>query len=273
MRVAEFLDEPHVAIVQALLLQFQPTFLDILPLYIVMLLIFPAVLLGLARRPAWVLVLSAVVYAGIQATGLAVPAYPEGRVWFFNPLAWQFLFVVGAALGLAYSQGRRIPAPALRVLYPLSLAIFAAGLVIKVSWTIHGVWESVPGLLLRELWPVNKNNLSPLRLVPFFAAVVLVAVLIPPNARFLSARICRPILACGRQSLEIFCLSILLSALGHFALAESNSGLAMQALVNTLGIALMCLTAWVIDWYKNMDRRPMVQPARSALRRDENAAE
>src|SRR5439155_1114581 len=33
MRVADFLDEPHVAIVKALLLEFQPTFLDILPLF------------------------------------------------------------------------------------------------------------------------------------------------------------------------------------------------------------------------------------------------
>ena len=41
MRVADFLDEPHIAVVKALLLQFQPTFLDILPLYILMLAIFP----------------------------------------------------------------------------------------------------------------------------------------------------------------------------------------------------------------------------------------
>ena len=53
------LDEPHVAIVKALLLEFQPTFLDILPVYIVMLAIFPAVLLGLRRRPELVLVPSA----------------------------------------------------------------------------------------------------------------------------------------------------------------------------------------------------------------------
>ena len=41
MRVGDFLEEPHVAIVKALLLQFQPTFLDILPLYIVLLVAFP----------------------------------------------------------------------------------------------------------------------------------------------------------------------------------------------------------------------------------------
>ena len=273
MRVAEFLDEPHVAIVKALLLQFQPTFLDILPLYIVLLLSFPAVLFGLARRPAWVLGISALLYAAVQATGMSVPAYPEGRVWYFNPLAWQFLFVVGGAMGLYYARGRRIPEAVMRVLFPAAAVLFVVALVVKVTWTVHGVWESFPGLLLRELWPVNKNNLSPLRLVPFFCGVVLVAGLIAPDARFLSSRVVRPVLACGRQSLEIFCLSILLSALGHFALAEYNSGLAMQLAVNTVGIATMCLTARMIDWYKNMDRLPMPQPAPAAHRRENRAAE
>ena len=41
MRVGDFLEEPHVAIIKALLLEFQPTFLDILPLYILLLVIFP----------------------------------------------------------------------------------------------------------------------------------------------------------------------------------------------------------------------------------------
>src|SRR5271170_642176 len=40
MGVGDFLDHPHVAVLHALALQFQPTFLDILPLYIVLLLIF-----------------------------------------------------------------------------------------------------------------------------------------------------------------------------------------------------------------------------------------
>src|SRR5205807_1423536 len=62
MRVADFLDEPHVAVIQALLLQFQPTFLDILPLYILMLVIFPVVLIGMQRHPLLVLLPSAALY-------------------------------------------------------------------------------------------------------------------------------------------------------------------------------------------------------------------
>src|SRR5205807_9031699 len=157
--------------------------------------------------------------------------YPEGHVWYFNPLAWQLLFVIGAALGLHYAQGRTLPERLMRVVYPAAAVLFVVSLVIKVSWTVHGAWEPFPGFLLRDLWPVNKNNLSALRLVPFLAVVVLAAELVPVNAGFLSWPATRPVLACGRQSLEIFCLSILLSALGHFVLSEYNSGLAMQLLV------------------------------------------
>src|SRR6202140_714818 len=99
MRVADFLDEPHVAVIKALLLEFQPTFLDILPLYIVMLVIFPVILLGMRRHWLFVLVPSAILYVIVQIFDVSVPAYPEGHVWYFNPLAWQFLFVAGAVLG------------------------------------------------------------------------------------------------------------------------------------------------------------------------------
>src|SRR6202047_1739135 len=46
MGVGDFLTHPHLAVIQALILQFQPTYLDILPVYIVLLLVFPLVLLA-----------------------------------------------------------------------------------------------------------------------------------------------------------------------------------------------------------------------------------
>lgn len=260
MRVADFLDEPHIAVIKALLLEFQPTFLDILPLYIVMLLIFPAILLGLQRHWLWVLTPSAVVYLAVQILDISVPAYPEGHVWYFNPLAWQFLFVAGAVLGDRTAHGANL-AGLVRVAYPVAAVVFGAALVIKISWTVHGVWEPVPGLFLKELWPINKNNLPPIRLLTFFALVLLVATHVPPGARFLSSVAARPLVVCGQQSLEIFCLGILLSALGHFILSEYNSGIPMQLAVNAVGIAVMCLTAKMIDWYKAMDRMPVLRPA------------
>ena len=250
MRVADFLDEPHVAVIQALLLQFQPTFLDILPLYILMLVIFPVVLIGMQRHPLLVLLPSAALYIVVQISGIVVPAYPEGHVWYFNPLAWQFLFVSAALLGHARIRGQtRLPFA--RVLYPAAAVIFAAAFLIKLSWTIHGVWDAFPGLLLKQLWPINKNNLSPLRLVPFYALVVLVALRVPREAQFLQSTAARPLVLCGQQSLEIFCLGIILSVLAHFILTEYGGGVWMQLAANAAGITVMFLTAAMLAEFVN----------------------
>ncbi len=255
MRIAAFLDEPHVAVVQALLLEFQPAFLDILPMYIVMLLIFPAVLLGLRRHWLAVLLASAGLYLAVQIFDLSVPAYPAGHVWFFNPLAWQFLFVAGAVLAHLVAERRSLQALR-KAVYPAAAALFAAAVAIRLSWTVHDFWPSFPALLVKALWPVDKNNLSPTRLVPFFALVVLIATHVPRSARFLAGAVARPLVLCGQQSLEIFCLGILLSALGHFILAQYTAVVPVQLAVNFVGIVIMVLTAKMLDWYKAMDRIP-----------------
>jgi hypothetical protein len=265
MGVGDFLDEPHVAIVKALLLAFQPTFLAILPLYIILLVAFPIVLLGLRVHPLIVLVPSCLLYILVQALNLSVPAYPEGHIWFFNPLAWQFLFITGAALGLPDGREWR-SRQWQRAALPLAMTIVAAGFVIKLSWIIHGIWDPFPAIFLKELWPASKSSLSPIRLFSFFSMVVIVAALVPSEARFLRSSVARPVLLCGQHSLEVFCLGILLSALGHFVLSEYDSALAIQFAVNLAGIFAMCLTASMIDWYKTMGRAVVPQAAPTAER-------
>ena len=270
MRVADFLQEPHIAVVKALTLQFQPAFLDILPMYILVLAVFPAVLLGLRRNLFLVLVPSVLVYAAVHLFDISVPAYPAGHVWFFNPLAWQLLFVAGSVLAYLRDQGRDF-AGLLRVLYPIAAVLFVGSVIVRVSWTLHTFWEPVPPLLLKELWPADKTDLSLVRLLPFFALVVLVAVHVPPTARFLSSAVLRPLVLCGQQSLEIFCIGILLSALGHFVIGEYSARIPIQLAVNAAGITIMLLTARIIDWYKRMDRLPVLQPAIARSRGEESA--
>jgi hypothetical protein len=200
-----------------------------------------------------VLIPSFLVYAAVQATDLSVPAYPEGHAWYFNPLAWQFLFTAGAALGLGEAgAGPRLHAAGAPLL--MAIVIAGVGLIIKLSWTIHGVWDPFPGLFLKELWPVNKNNLSPIRLVAFFAIVFIVSTLVSPNIKFLHSPMAKPFIRCGQQSLEIFCFGILLSALGHFLLSEYNSALLTQLAVNVAGVLVLFATAKMIAWYKGMSR-------------------
>jgi len=137
-----------------------------------------------------------------------------------------------------------------------ALVIVGIGFIIRLSWTIHGIWDSFPGLFLRELWPVNKNNLAAVRLVSFFSMVIVVGSLVPMEAAFLRSPAVKPLILCGQQSLEIFCLGILLSALGHFLLSEYSSSIVTQIGVNVAGVVVLCLTAKMIDWYKTMGRMP-----------------
>ena len=108
MKILDFLKQPDITIFQALLLKFKPVNMDVLPLYIVLLLLFPPMLFLLLRHPNVALGGSAVVYALAWRLDWNLPAYPNG-VWFFNPFAWQLLFVFGAwcALGGAQKTRRR----------------------------------------------------------------------------------------------------------------------------------------------------------------------
>ena len=100
MNILEFLQQPDVTLVQALLLKFKPVNMDVLPLYIVLMALFPPVLWLLLRNATLALALSVALYALTWEFGWNLPAYPSGT-WFFNPFAWQLLFVFGAwcALG------------------------------------------------------------------------------------------------------------------------------------------------------------------------------
>jgi hypothetical protein len=107
MNILDFLKQPDVTIIEALLLKFKPVNMDVLPLYIVLMFFLPGILWMMLRKADLTLALSVILYAVTWEFELALPAYPNG-VWFFNPFAWQLLFVFGAwcALGGAKRMAR-----------------------------------------------------------------------------------------------------------------------------------------------------------------------
>jgi hypothetical protein len=266
LRVGDFLKEPHIAIVKALLLQFQPALLDILPLYIALLGVFPLVLLALERGPRGTLLASAALYVLTLRHGWGVPAYPGQNVWYFNPLAWQFLFVIGAGAGHARVSGRW-PFPRGAWLTQAAIALAGAFAVVKLSWLAHWAWDPFPALLVKPLWSysIDKTNLAPLRLLNFLALALATVHFVRPESAFLRWRISYPLILCGQHSLHVFCLGIVLAVCGHFVLTEFYAALPMQILVNAVGIALMIGTAALLAWYRaaSSDRARPTAPAAS----------
>jgi hypothetical protein len=57
---------------------------------------------------------SGVIYLLTLHFGWQPHSYPDGEAWYFNSLAWQFLFVIGATAGYA-PYSRQVPTDAKRV--------------------------------------------------------------------------------------------------------------------------------------------------------------
>lgn len=248
MKIVGFLNEPHVNLVQALMLKFRPVNMDVLPLYIVLLIAFPVLLWVMQRRVAATLLASSSLWLVANKAGWNFPAYPEGG-WAFNPLCWQLLFVLGAGMALVRSAPP-LRAGVIRFLWIAAPAYLAFSFIVVLGWNVPQLAALVPDALARSMYPINKGNLDVLRLVHFLALAFVVSRLVRPSAGFLHWRITRPVIRAGSHSLQVFCLGIFLAFTGHFILVEFNDAFAIQALVSVAGIALMILTAEVADWYK-----------------------
>jgi hypothetical protein len=253
MGVFDFMKEPGATLIQALLLKFKPVFMDVLPLYIVLLIGFPPVLWLLLRAPSLALALSVAVYAVAWEFSLNLPSYPTGT-WFFNPLAWQLIFVFGAWCGIG---GATWIASFLRSRWVVGLAaiylLFAFAIV--MTWYFPRYVQYIPKSLANWMYPIDKTNLDVLRFVHFLALAVITVRFIPVDWPGLKWRIFKPMILCGQHSLEIFCLGVFLSFLGHFTTVEISNSIPMQILISAVGILIMIAVAWLISWYKDIEGR------------------
>jgi hypothetical protein len=197
---------------------------------------------------------SALLYLASRTFQWNLPTYPEGGVWYFNPFAWQFLFVLGGAVQRYRQAGGGLPSS--RVLLAASILYLLVSLVLALSWRIAWLGALMPTMLGEFLYPISKTDLDPLRLLHFAALCYVVLCYVGQDAGWLRGWIARPIVACGRQSLQVFCLGIILSFTGQTILVQFNDSLLAQLATTVLGIGAMVVAARVLTWYQKTERQP-----------------
>jgi len=256
MNILEFLQQPDIILVQALLLKFKPVNMDVLPLYIVLMVTFPPVLWLLLRNGTAALALSALLYVLAWQFDWNLPAYPGGG-WFFNPLAWQLLFVFGAwcALGGAERLHQVLRS---RITLAVAIAYLLFAFCITMTWHIPALAPYVPHWLAEHIYPIDKTNLDVLRFAHFLALATVTVYFVPRNWAPLKSAWLRPAILCGQHSLEIFCLGVFLAFAAHFLTVEVSPGILMQVTVSVLGILIMIAVAWMLSWYKDAAGRKAV---------------
>jgi hypothetical protein len=205
---------PARAIVAALLLVYRPPLLDIIPLYLIFLLLSPLILI-IAVKVRWRFILGGSFAIWVLAQfglrqalygfathhlGLRIPLNEMGA---FNLWAWQFMWILGMWCGARWAKDD-LPAEkwARRVWIP---AAFVAAALLAVRYT------ELRGLNLAG-WSVlfDKWHLGAIRLIDFAAIAALLI-------RFQSAvkpLAVRPLVLLGQASLQVFCAHFVFCFLG-----------------------------------------------------------
>lgn len=241
-------DDPYRSILEALLLRFQPSLLNILPLYVVLLSFFAATV-WLLRWPRVLFGVSCATYLVVRMTEVNFPSW-TGEGWFFNPLAWQFLFTIGVLLACAPMRMPSRP----RILDALAIVVIAAGMIVALVIDPRPRWLAwFTSSALHFLVIEDKTNLYPFRLLSILALTWLVVRWVPFNAAWLKSRWTAPFVLAGQNSLPVFCSGIVFGFIARLGL-EYDDRLWMQVGINMFGALGMVTVGALAAWYRTKNR-------------------
>jgi hypothetical protein len=240
-------NDPARAHIGLVLLTHQLGYFNILPLYVVLLLIAPAVALLHRHAKALLPFVSFMIYAFALIFGVNLPTWPVEGTWFLNPLTWQFIYVLGFLLagpdgigGFAHRHRS--------ILGRLAIPVVVLGAIVAFSdFSPDPVDVPEPKLL----FTFDKTFLSPARLIHSLALTAIFA----GSFKRIRAWIPRPsgfLCVLGRNSLIVFCALSLLSLIGQILRFIFGGHVALDALIVILGILLMGFIAWIAEWRERM---------------------
>ena len=239
------LEHPGATLAHAAILQYRAVNTDVLPVFVIYHVSFAPLLWLLLRAPNATLGASLLLYVLVHIFGWSVPAWPNG-VWFFNPLAWQLLIVLGAWCVTEREKIR--PWATSRPVLILAVLYLVFSLVLALS---AGIKPLVPQAWTNLLFPLDKSNLSPFRLMHFLALAIVVLWFVPQDWRGLSTPVMRCARCCGENSLPIYCLGVLLALASHLTPLDISGRLAMQIALSLAGILVMIVVARLLNAASN----------------------
>ena len=257
--VSALFTKPLSVMVGIPLLTHQLGYLNILPLYMMLLLATPLFLYVGIRRPLLLLAGSIALWVIVGQLRINLPNFPNAGGWFFNPMAWQVLFVVGLLCGAAMKQGQRF-VPRTKLLFALALGF----VVLVLLWVKFAPMGAVGRLTLRALsdfglpfylTSFDKTFLALPRLSHAFALFYVLAS-IGAIRVFAQTRWAAPLRLLGRQGLAVFAAGTVLAMALQTIKAGIGSSPLSDGLLLATGLGLLLGLAWALTRTAEMARAP-----------------
>lgn len=243
-------ERPYQVLFAIPLLGHQIGYVNILPVYCVLLLVTPfAILLGM-WRPMALLGVSVGLWFAAGWWRVSIPNFPEPGEWFFNPLSWQLIFVVGLLIGLRLRHGERLVRRSWW-LFGLALAFLAVALA----------WRHVPALgsyMNHQMWRLSeagapfhivsheKSYLALPRLLHILALVYVLSCL-PVVLRLCGSRAAAPLRLLGQHGLLVFAIGTGLALAFQAVKAGFDDAPLLGWTLPPLGLGILLLTAWIAE--------------------------
>jgi hypothetical protein len=231
--------------IRTLTLLYAPHWFALLPLYIVLAPVTLLAVMSMRRRPVLTLTASLAVWCIGQLHWFDLQVMTSLQAWYFRPLAWQFLAVLGAMAGMYWERVRRAPESGVIVACAAAIVAVAFGLKIAILMAADPQRLFGVAVYFRLLaHDAGKERLSLFRLLHFLSLVILVTA-IPWNTRkALQSLLARAAIGVGRDSLVIFCVTLALTPVVNLLLQHYRGGLPAQLACSVLGVALMSAIAY-----------------------------
>jgi hypothetical protein len=234
-------------------------YFDILPLYVVLMAVAPIFAIIDRYAPHWLLPSSLVLYFVTLIVPLPVPTWPVDGQWFFNPLAWQLVFVLGFVLAREDGVGG-----------------FARRHIVAIRWlalpivalSAYAVWNQFwpdPTLMPQPvlLFIADKTYVTPMRLIQFLALIAVMSATYPYIERWASwlVAFCSRF---GRNSLIVFCVGSLLSLGGQIMRFVYRGDIVVDTIVVIVGVTIMAVSAWLPEWREQIRAKGSAQPSQAS---------
>lgn len=256
MDIKPLMDDPVRGLIGLVTLGHQLGYFNILPMYMALLLMLPLFMVLARYGLALLLAVSVTLWFATGVFALDVPNYPMPGGWFFNPLAWQLLFVVGFILGQRQRENR--PMPFSGVLYGLCVAyLLLAYWWVPFDWLINFSGIKLPS----TIWSFDKGFVAWPRLLHVLALAYVV--MMSPLGRLMHRIPASNFLtAMGRHSLPVFCIGSLLSMTGAIVRHEWGGSFVHDTVIIATGLLVMGTLAVILDGRKpsGPKKQPLPEP-------------
>jgi hypothetical protein len=239
----QLVESPMEALVGLTTLGLQPAYLNILPLYVVLLVLAPALISLALIDLRLAMLVSGALYVATQLFALSLPSYPGNSAWYFNPLAWQFLFTMGLCGGLMIQRDQALRS---RALFCAALAYVLGALL----WTRAGFYHSADlAPLPRFLWDFDKTNLTLPRLLHVLALVYITSRL--PLERVLArSPFAKLFILLGSYSLPVFCVGTILSVSAQVFRMTGAGSPVLDIVLIASGLLIQVGLAALLEWHR-----------------------